>query len=182
MVADYDLNVGHLLAFLKEFFEKTGHKDLRFKPAYNPYTEVRYRSARSLSLINGFPAERRSIWVAQSHVSVCSVNVVLSSADVFKVDRDSQRIHRRYPFQPYTDLSAGLVWRVPTRNAGTDGITKRCSGAGLGHEFGTSYNDQVCLGPKAMDVTVDTHYADDCSDTVLLILEPSLDIIWTCHG
>ncbi len=28
--------------FMKEFFEKTGNTDLKFKPAYNPYTEVRH--------------------------------------------------------------------------------------------------------------------------------------------
>lgn len=29
------------LAFMQEFFSKTGNHKLRFKPAYNPYTEVR---------------------------------------------------------------------------------------------------------------------------------------------
>jgi phenylalanyl-tRNA synthetase alpha subunit len=28
------------LAFMEEFFRKTGNTKLRFKPAYNPYTEV----------------------------------------------------------------------------------------------------------------------------------------------
>lgn len=27
-------------AFMEEFFRKTGNTKLRFKPAYNPYTEV----------------------------------------------------------------------------------------------------------------------------------------------
>lgn len=57
VVADYDITLGNLLgeqliecfvsndsrscaAFMQEFFEKTGNKKLRFKPAYNPYTEV----------------------------------------------------------------------------------------------------------------------------------------------
>eukprot|EP00011_Vannellida_sp_DIVA3-517-6-12_P002758 CAMPEP_0114624552 /NCGR_PEP_ID=MMETSP0168-20121206/10823_1 /TAXON_ID=95228 ORGANISM="Vannella sp., Strain DIVA3 517/6/12" /NCGR_SAMPLE_ID=MMETSP0168 /ASSEMBLY_ACC=CAM_ASM_000044 /LENGTH=487 /DNA_ID=CAMNT_0001835825 /DNA_START=28 /DNA_END=1488 /DNA_ORIENTATION=+ len=39
LVADYDLNLGNLMAIIKEFFEKLGIKKLRFKPAYNPYTE-----------------------------------------------------------------------------------------------------------------------------------------------
>jgi len=39
VVADYDINLGHLMAFMAEFFKKTGNVDLRFKPAYNPYTE-----------------------------------------------------------------------------------------------------------------------------------------------
>ncbi len=28
------------IAFMEEFFKKTGNVKLRFKPAYNPYTEV----------------------------------------------------------------------------------------------------------------------------------------------
>ncbi|TYJ52978.1 phenylalanine-tRNA ligase, alpha subunit [Cryptococcus floricola] len=39
LVADYDITLGHLIAFMQEFFGKTGNTKLRFKPAYNPYTE-----------------------------------------------------------------------------------------------------------------------------------------------
>ena len=39
VVADYDITLGNLIAFMQEFFAKTGNKKLRFKPAYNPYTE-----------------------------------------------------------------------------------------------------------------------------------------------
>nr|ODN92976.1 phenylalanine-tRNA ligase, alpha subunit [Cryptococcus depauperatus CBS 7855] len=39
LVADYNITLGHLIAFMKEFFSKTGNHKLRFKPAYNPYTE-----------------------------------------------------------------------------------------------------------------------------------------------
>ncbi|KAI9636126.1 phenylalanine-tRNA ligase [Dioszegia hungarica] len=39
VVADYDITLGHLIAFMEEFFRKTGNTKLRFKPAYNPYTE-----------------------------------------------------------------------------------------------------------------------------------------------
>lgn len=39
VVADYDLNLGNLIAIMKEFFSRLGLKQLRFKPAYNPYTE-----------------------------------------------------------------------------------------------------------------------------------------------
>ena len=38
-IADYDLTLGHLLGVIKEFFKRIGHPDVRFKPAYNPYTE-----------------------------------------------------------------------------------------------------------------------------------------------
>jgi phenylalanyl-tRNA synthetase alpha chain len=39
VIADYDLTLGGLIGFMKEFFKKMGIDDLRFKPAYNPYTE-----------------------------------------------------------------------------------------------------------------------------------------------
>ncbi|CAL8120336.1 unnamed protein product [Orchesella dallaii] len=39
VVADYNLNLGNLIAIMKEFFSRLGISKLRFKPAYNPYTE-----------------------------------------------------------------------------------------------------------------------------------------------
>lgn len=39
VIADYDLTLGDLLGLLHEFFKKLGMHELRFKPAYNPYTE-----------------------------------------------------------------------------------------------------------------------------------------------
>ncbi|GAU90423.1 hypothetical protein RvY_02840 [Ramazzottius varieornatus] len=39
VVADYDLSLGHLIGILYAFFQKLGIQKLRFKPAYNPYTE-----------------------------------------------------------------------------------------------------------------------------------------------
>jgi phenylalanyl-tRNA synthetase alpha chain len=39
VIADYDLTLGGLMDFMTIFFEKMGIHDLRFKPAYNPYTE-----------------------------------------------------------------------------------------------------------------------------------------------
>ena len=38
-VADTDLTLGHLISLLETFFHKIGITNLRFKPAYNPYTE-----------------------------------------------------------------------------------------------------------------------------------------------
>ena len=38
-VADYNLTLGHLISLLETFFHKIGITNLRFKPAYNPYTE-----------------------------------------------------------------------------------------------------------------------------------------------
>ena len=39
VVADYNLTLGDLIGFMQIFFSKMGVKQLRFKPAYNPYTE-----------------------------------------------------------------------------------------------------------------------------------------------
>merc|ERR1719282_38942 len=38
-IADRNLGLGHLIGVLKEFFLRLGVRNLRFKPAYNPYTE-----------------------------------------------------------------------------------------------------------------------------------------------
>ena len=39
LVADYDLSLGDLIGVIKTFFEGIGITQLRFKPAFNPYTE-----------------------------------------------------------------------------------------------------------------------------------------------
>mmetsp|Transcript_11401 Transcript_11401/g.14844 ORF Transcript_11401/g.14844 Transcript_11401/m.14844 type:complete len:562 (+) Transcript_11401:134-1819(+) len=39
LVADRDLSLANLIGVIKTFFEKIGITKLRFKPAYNPYTE-----------------------------------------------------------------------------------------------------------------------------------------------
>lgn len=39
VVADYDLSLGDLIGVITSFFKKIGITELRFKPAYNPYTE-----------------------------------------------------------------------------------------------------------------------------------------------
>lgn len=39
LIADRGLTLGNLMGILKEFFSKWGFEKLRFKPAYNPYTE-----------------------------------------------------------------------------------------------------------------------------------------------
>eukprot|EP01059_Diplonema_ambulator_P034395 TRINITY_DN767_c0_g2_i1.p1 TRINITY_DN767_c0_g2~~TRINITY_DN767_c0_g2_i1.p1 ORF type:complete len:559 (+),score=164.55 TRINITY_DN767_c0_g2_i1:145-1677(+) len=38
-VIDYNLSLGNMMALLRSFFERVGVKNLKFKPAYNPYTE-----------------------------------------------------------------------------------------------------------------------------------------------
>ncbi|KAL4966246.1 phenylalanine--tRNA ligase subunit alpha [Aspergillus stella-maris] len=39
VIADFDLTLGGLIGFMEVFFAKMGIHQLRFKPAYNPYTE-----------------------------------------------------------------------------------------------------------------------------------------------
>jgi phenylalanyl-tRNA synthetase alpha chain len=39
LIADRNLTLGNLIGTIKTFFEKLGLTNLRFKPAYNPYTE-----------------------------------------------------------------------------------------------------------------------------------------------
>lgn len=39
LIADKNLTLGHLLGVLHEFFKRLGMEQLRFKPAFNPYTE-----------------------------------------------------------------------------------------------------------------------------------------------
>lgn len=39
VIADYGLTLGDLIGVLYQFFQKLGIEKLRFKPAYNPYTE-----------------------------------------------------------------------------------------------------------------------------------------------
>ncbi|KAG9257039.1 tRNA synthetases class II core domain (F)-domain-containing protein [Emericellopsis atlantica] len=39
VIADYGLTLGGLMEFMEVFFTKMGITDLKFKPAYNPYTE-----------------------------------------------------------------------------------------------------------------------------------------------
>ena len=39
MIADFGLTLGNLIGFMEVFYARMGIRPLRFKPAYNPYTE-----------------------------------------------------------------------------------------------------------------------------------------------
>lgn len=39
VIADYNIRLGDLIGFMQDFFDQMGVHELRFKPAYNPYTE-----------------------------------------------------------------------------------------------------------------------------------------------
>ena len=61
MVCDKGLTLRDLIGTLKMFFDRLGLKKLRFKPAYNPYTEpsmeiFRYQTQQSTAqaLLQGF--------------------------------------------------------------------------------------------------------------------------------
>ena len=61
-IADYNIGLPLLLATLKEFFNKLGMTNLRFKPAYNPYTEP------SMELFCYHPLLKKEIEIGNSGV------------------------------------------------------------------------------------------------------------------
>eukprot|EP00927_Polykrikos_kofoidii_P070828 TRINITY_DN67207_c0_g1_i1.p1 TRINITY_DN67207_c0_g1~~TRINITY_DN67207_c0_g1_i1.p1 ORF type:complete len:522 (-),score=120.24 TRINITY_DN67207_c0_g1_i1:174-1688(-) len=61
-VADRNLGLGHLIGVLKEFFARVGISKLRYKPAYNPYTEP------SMEIFGFHPILKKWIEVGNSGV------------------------------------------------------------------------------------------------------------------
>lgn len=61
-VADRNLGLGHLIGTLKEFFARVGISKLRYKPAYNPYTEP------SMEIFGYHPQLKKWIEVGNSGV------------------------------------------------------------------------------------------------------------------
>lgn len=54
LVADYGLTLGDLIGVIATFFKRIGISDVKFKPAYNPYTEPSmeiFGYARTTSLL-----------------------------------------------------------------------------------------------------------------------------------
>ena len=39
MIADRNIGLSHLMGIISEFYKKIGIKKIKYKPAYNPYTE-----------------------------------------------------------------------------------------------------------------------------------------------
>lgn len=62
VIADYNLTLGHLIGMLHIFFEKLGLKDLKFKPAYNPYTEP------SMEIFAWHPALKKEVEIGNSGI------------------------------------------------------------------------------------------------------------------
>jgi phenylalanyl-tRNA synthetase alpha chain len=61
-IADRNIGLGHLIGTLKDFFARVGISKLRFKPAYNPYTEP------SMEIFGYHPILKKWIEVGNSGV------------------------------------------------------------------------------------------------------------------
>ncbi|KAF7232289.1 hypothetical protein EG68_11921, partial [Paragonimus skrjabini miyazakii] len=62
LVADYGLSLGHLKAVIRAFFSKLGLTKLRFKPAYNPYTEP------SMEIFSYHPGLHKGVEIGNSGI------------------------------------------------------------------------------------------------------------------
>jgi len=61
-VADRNIGLGHLIGVLREFFLRIGVTNLRFKPAYNPYTEP------SMEIFGYHPLLKKTVELGNSGV------------------------------------------------------------------------------------------------------------------
>jgi len=61
-VADRNIGLGHLIGILREFFRRLGITKLKFKPAYNPYTEP------SMEIFGYHPLLKKEVEVGNSGV------------------------------------------------------------------------------------------------------------------
>jgi phenylalanyl-tRNA synthetase alpha chain len=61
-IADRNIGLNHLLGIMQEFYSKIGIKQLKFKPAYNPYTEP------SLEIFGFHPQLKRWVEIGNSGV------------------------------------------------------------------------------------------------------------------
>ena len=64
VVADRNITLGHLLGTIKQFFHRLGISQVRFKPAYNPYTEP------SMEVFAYHPGLKKWVEVRQSIVVI----------------------------------------------------------------------------------------------------------------
>ena len=61
-IADYDIGLSHLLGTVEQYFKRLGLDKLRFKPAYNPYTEP------SMEIYAWLPTNKKWIEIGNSGV------------------------------------------------------------------------------------------------------------------
>jgi len=69
VVADYNLTLGHLIGTLKQFYARIGLTELRFKPAYNPYTEP------SMEIFGYHPGRKK--WMEMGNTGVFRPELLL---------------------------------------------------------------------------------------------------------
>lgn len=81
VVCDKGLTLRDLIGTLKMFFDRLGLKKLRFKPAYNPYTEPSMEIFRCSSAAPSFPFT--SFCHVRSNMSLSWV-AALSGKDIYK--------------------------------------------------------------------------------------------------
>jgi phenylalanyl-tRNA synthetase alpha chain len=62
MVADRGIGLSHLMGIINEFFKKIGIRKIKFKPAYNPYTEP------SLEIFGYHPQLKKWVEIGNSGV------------------------------------------------------------------------------------------------------------------
>jgi len=62
LVADYNLTLGDLIGVISQFFHKWGFTQLKFKPAYNPYTEP------SMEIFAWFETKKKWLEIGNSGV------------------------------------------------------------------------------------------------------------------
>jgi len=60
LVADYNITLSNLIGVIAKFFERMGISNIRFKPAYNPYTEP------SMEIFGFHPALGRWVEIGNS--------------------------------------------------------------------------------------------------------------------
>lgn len=60
LVADYNITLSNLLGIISQFFERLGISNVRFKPAYNPYTEP------SMEIFGFHPVLKRWVEIGNS--------------------------------------------------------------------------------------------------------------------
>ena len=61
-IADYDIGLSHLIGTVEQYFKRLGLDKLRFKPAYNPYTEP------SMEIFAWNPTDKKWIEIGNSGV------------------------------------------------------------------------------------------------------------------
>lgn len=62
MICDKNIGLSHLLGIMDTFFKKIGLKNLKYKPAYNPYTEP------SLEIFGYHPMLKRWVEIGNSGI------------------------------------------------------------------------------------------------------------------